>query len=290
MAKNANAMASGETASKELQGMTNQVKKVLFVMSGGGMPGLDIHVGIWRALEDMGIFATEISGTSAGAIVGAMNASLWDPCSAEEYLRFHKDDDFRHERPFWKVRFPWLESIHDNDRIMVSLDGVLPLKWDGMKKPFSAWACKKRNGELVNVARPELADRPAMAVLASMSICGFFPSVPLLDGEDYIDGGYRFNLPLLNNWRDFDEVYLMIAKPRPADYQGTGILTNLIRNLNIVMLNQIADVLDHTQNAPAVRVIWPILGGETSMLRFNHDLIGQAYAFTINNMMKEVDV
>lgn len=270
--------------------MTDQGKKVLFVMSGGGMPGLDIHIGIWRALDDMGIHATDISGTSAGAIVGAMNASMWDPCSAEEYLVHHSDDDFRHERTMWKLRFPWLESIHDNDRIMVSLDGVLPVKWSGMQKPFSAWACKKRNGELVNVSRPELADRPATAVLASMSICGFFPAVPLLDGEEYIDGGMRFNLPLQSNWRDYDEVYLLIAKPRPSDYQGSGIITNLIRNMNILMLDQIADVLDQTRNAPSVRVIWPIIGGETSMLRFDHTLIGKAYAFTINNMMKEVDV
>lgn len=269
--------------------MTTEGKKTLFVLSGGGMPGLDIHVGIWRALDDLKIYATEISGTSAGAIVGALNSSLWDSASAEEYIRCHKDTDFRHERPFWKVRFPWLESIHDNDRIMVSLDGVLPLYWSGMRKPFYAWACNQRTGYRVNVARPELANRPAMAVLASMSICGFFPAVQLLDGEMYIDGGMRFNLPLLSNWNDYDDVYLIIAKPRPADYQGSGIITNLIRNLNILMLDQISDVLDETRGSTKVHVIWPVIGGETSVLRFDHDLIGKAYDYTIKHMMKEIE-
>jgi predicted acylesterase/phospholipase RssA len=262
-------------------------KKVLFVMSGGGMPGLDIHAGIWLALEDMGIQATEISGTSAGAIVGAMNAFGWSAAGAVEYLQFHKDDDVRHERPLWKFRFPWLESIHDNDRIIVMLDGVLHPSWKTMLKPFSAWACNRRTGDKMNVARPELADRPATAVLASMSICGLFPSVPLLDGEEYIDGGYRFNLPLPTNWRDFDEVYLLIGKPRAHDYQGTGILTNLIRNANLLMLDQIADVLDEVAGDPRVKVIWPVIGGECSMLRFDHSLIEKAYEYTVKHMMKE---
>ncbi|MEI6165996.1 MAG: patatin-like phospholipase family protein [bacterium] len=268
--------------------MSYQAKKVLFVMSGGGMPGLDIHAGIWLALEDMGIQATEISGTSAGAIVGSMNACGWSAAAGVEYLQFHKDDDVRHERPFWKLRFPWLESIHDNDRIMCVLNGFLPTSWNMIRKPFSAWACNKRTGEKVNVARPELANSPAMAVLASMSICGLFPSVPLLDGEDYIDGGYRFNLPLPSNWHDFDEVYLLIGKPRPHDYKGTGIISNMIRNANLLMLDQIADVLDETMGDPKVKVIWPIMGGENSMLRFDHRLIEQAYDWTVKHMNKEI--
>ena len=270
--------------------MTEAVKKVLFVMSGGGMPGLDIHAGIWLALEDMGIHATEISGTSAGAIVGAMNAFGWSAAGAVEYLTHHSDDDFRHERPFWKVRFPWLESIHDNDRIMTSLDGVLPADWSKITTPFSAWACNKRTGEKVNVARREMADRPATAVLASMSICGMFPSVHLLDGKEYIDGGYRFNLPLPTNWSDFDEIYLLIGKPRPHEYQGTGILSNLIRNANLLMLDQIVDVLDEVKGDPRVKVIWPVLGGECSMLRFDHSLIEKAYEFTVKQIMKDGDV
>lgn len=270
--------------------MNDETKKVLFVLSGGGMPGLDIHAGIWLALEDMGIHATEISGTSAGAIVGSMNACGWSAAGAVEYLQCHSDDDVRHERPFWKLRFPWLNSIHENDRIITCLDGFLPLSWAGMRKPFSAWACNKQTGEKMNVARIELAARPTDAVLASMSICGFFPPVPLLDGNQYIDGGMRFNLPLLSNWRDFDEVYLLVGKPRPRDYHGDDILSNLIRNINILMLDQIADVLDETRGDPRVKVIWPVMGGEGSMLRFDHSLIEKAHEYTVKHMNKEVEL
>jgi predicted acylesterase/phospholipase RssA len=271
-------------------------RKVLFVLSGGGMPGLDIHAGIWAALEASGIFATDLSGTSAGAIVGAANAIGWKAAGFGEYLRQHDDSDVRHGRSLWQVRAPWLESIHDNDRIRIILETVMPPQWIKVTKPFSAWACRKRTGSRVNVARPELAETPADAVLASMAISGIFPSVRLLDGEDYVDGGMRFNLPLLSNWRDYDEVWLLIGKTRPQDYEGTGIVSNLIRNLDILQLDQIQDVLDETGSilggacgnaGPRVRVIWPELPCKTSMLRFNHDLIDAAYVYTLRQLNKE---
>jgi predicted acylesterase/phospholipase RssA len=259
--------------------MTETAKKVLFVLSGGGMPGLDIHAGMWLALEEAGINATHISGTSAGAIVGAHNAAGWSAPAFIEFIRAHKDADVRHERPFWKFRLPWIESIQDNDRIRVVLEGSLPVAWDGLKKPFAAWAVRRDTADLVNVARPELAPTPADACLASMAICGMFPSVPLLDGNRYIDGGVRFNLPFHSaDAIDMDEVYLLVGKPRPAPYtRERGVLHNLVRNLNIAMLDQIRDVTDGAAHNPKIRVIWPAFKDDgLSMLHFDHDLIERA--------------
>jgi predicted acylesterase/phospholipase RssA len=45
-------------------------KRILFVRSGGGLMGLDIHCGIWSALAERGIEPTDCHGTSAGAIGG----------------------------------------------------------------------------------------------------------------------------------------------------------------------------------------------------------------------------
>lgn len=248
------------------------------------MPGLDIHAGIWLALSEMGIYATEISGTSAGAIAGAANAAGWGAKSFASHLREYSDDYLRHERPLWKLRLPWIESIQDNDRIRCALEGMLPASFGQFIKPFHAWACRRRTGDCVNVARPELAATPSDAVLASMSICGMFPAVGLLDGEDYIDGGVRFNLPLLANWRDYDAVYLLIAKPRAQDYQGRGVISNLVRNLNLLMLDQIVDVLDQTRGAPNVHVVWPEIPGSGSMLRFDHDLIDVSRAAALRQL------
>jgi len=70
--------------------------------------------------------------------VGAHNASGWSAVGFVEFLRARKDADVRHERPFWKVRLPWIESIQWSDRIRSVLEGTLPPTWDGIRKPFRA--------------------------------------------------------------------------------------------------------------------------------------------------------
>jgi len=258
-------------------------RKILFVRSGGGMPGLDIHAGIWRALECAGIVATDVSGTSAGAIVSAYDSAAWSAIQFESYLRGHDDDSIRHPHAGWPLRIPWLESIHDNDRVYAVLDGSLPGDWTYLRKPFAAWATRLRDRERINVARPGIAATPALAALASMSIGGLFPAVTLADGESYVDGGLRYNLPFMEaEAADYDDVYLLIASPRAERYTRVdGILTNFIRDLQTLAYDQIADVLDETFSNGNVHVIWPDVGSGTGLLHFDHDLIDQAFFKTI---------
>jgi len=261
--------------------MNDQGKKVLFVLSGGGAPGLDIHLGIWRALSDSGIHATEISGTSAGAIIGSLNAFGWSASSAEDFIRGMEADHIRHERSAWPLRLPWIESIFLNDYIYAMLSGCLPESWGDIKIPFSAWACEKRTGTIINAARPEFAEMPAIAVLASMSICGIFPSIRLLDGLFYVDAGYRFNLPLPENWTEFDDVYLLVATPRPELYIKNDVVSNLLRNMQIMHKGIVTNVIDRVSRDPRIRVIWPDIHDSTSLLKFNHNLIDRAYSATL---------
>lgn len=46
----------------------------LFILSGGGMRGLDVLAGQLQGLADAGITPTAICGTSAGAAIGALAA------------------------------------------------------------------------------------------------------------------------------------------------------------------------------------------------------------------------
>ncbi len=61
------------------------------VLSGGGAKGL-AHIGVLKALEEEGIPIDYISGTSMGAIVGAMYAAGYSP---EEIERLAKSPDFQ---------------------------------------------------------------------------------------------------------------------------------------------------------------------------------------------------
>src|SRR6478736_7046803 len=47
--------------------------KIALVLGGGGLKGF-AHIGVFRALEEMGIVPTVVAGTSIGALIGAAYA------------------------------------------------------------------------------------------------------------------------------------------------------------------------------------------------------------------------
>jgi NTE family protein len=69
----------------------NAQDKVGLVLSGGGATGLS-HIGVIKALEENGIPITFITGTSSGALVGALYAAGFSP---EEMEAFVLSEDFQ---------------------------------------------------------------------------------------------------------------------------------------------------------------------------------------------------
>lgn len=65
--------------------MSAMGQRVGVVLSGGGATGL-AHVGLLKALEEAEIPIDFITGTSAGALVGAMYASGFSPAEIEQYI------------------------------------------------------------------------------------------------------------------------------------------------------------------------------------------------------------
>jgi NTE family protein len=67
-------------------------QKVGLVLSGGGSKGLS-HIGVLKALEENDIPIDYITGTSAGALIGAFYAAGWSPQEIEDLIL---SDDFRY--------------------------------------------------------------------------------------------------------------------------------------------------------------------------------------------------
>jgi NTE family protein len=65
-------------------------KNIGLVLSGGGFKGV-AHIGVIQALEEAGLTASFVSGTSAGAIVGSLYAA---GCSLEEMKGFFYQNPF----------------------------------------------------------------------------------------------------------------------------------------------------------------------------------------------------
>ncbi len=271
--------------------MTEQTaKKVLFVRSGGGFPGIDVHLGLWLALEDAGIRSTHVSGTSAGAAISLLDACGLTASLMTMIIEQIDNSDIRAERFAWKLRVPWINWFMRPEPIEELLS-ELTIYCPVPAKPISVWATELLTGACRDVLNSQFGDAqiqnsaelyddvsPVFAVMASMAISGVFPPRRFYkDGKtfDFVDGGVRKNLPLPSNWRDYDEVWLLIATPNKFDtYQKkTGILTRLIRNIELLMYDQIADVLEETSGSPKVHVLWPPCETPHGMFRFDHALI-----------------
>ena len=70
-------------------GSNSYAQSIGLVLSGGGANGI-AHVGVIKALEENNIPIDYITGTSAGALVGAMYASGFTPNQIEYFATTEK--------------------------------------------------------------------------------------------------------------------------------------------------------------------------------------------------------
>lgn len=263
-------------------------KRILFVRSGGGMPGIDIHAGMWAALEQFGICSTDCSGTSAGAIVSAFDAIGYSATRAVALVRNLKDSDVRQDVPGWKFRIPWLDHFIRNEPIRAVLLTLLSdVHRPALDKGLQIWAQDRMTAEardMMTIPEASLVD----AVLASMSISGVFPPVQIA-GDTYVDGFGASNLPVPKDLTPYDEIWLLVATGNAKDYLKTrGILTHLIRNIDFLMQGQMKESIEDAQAATdkKVRLLWPAVHRRGSSFAFDHGLIDESYLWTKNKLQE----
>lgn len=249
--------------------------KRLFVLSGGGLPGLDIHAGMLVALAEAGIHPTHLCGTSAGAIIAALYARALDAGSVASWLAGLRDDDVRAERRMWKFRALWLDHWLEHGPIRQVLGLNLPLRFSDLRLPVRVVATRVRDAQEIWLDASNHDALLRESVLASMSICGVFPPV-VIGGETLVDGGVRANLPLPADWQSYDEVWCLVASRSTSYPNRHSIPGRLMWNAHALMEDQIDDIFDLTRGDARVRWIRPEIGLSAGSLRFDHSLIEQA--------------
>jgi len=158
--------------------------KIGLALSGGGARGF-AHLGIIKALEELGIDISELSGTSAGAIAGAFYCYGHKP---DQILEIITSTGFlKSVRPAWS----WA-GLLSMDGFKEVLHKYLPENsFESLKIPLTVAATEIRLGRVTYFNSGELIPR----VIASSSIPALFnPAV--LDGHVYVDGGIMDNLPV----------------------------------------------------------------------------------------------
>lgn len=154
------------------------------VLSGGGARGF-AHIGVLKALTEHGLVADCLSGTSSGAIVGALYAAGY---GAEEMLEFfHAKNPFKLSKlsvskpgiiDTAKVRADYLEYFPDDS-------------FAALGKRLFVTATDIVNGTAVIFESGPLIS----PILASASIPGVFTPTEM-EERWYVDGGILNNFPV----------------------------------------------------------------------------------------------
>lgn len=158
--------------------------KLGLALSGGGAKGL-AHLGVLRALEEKQIKPNIISGTSAGALAGALYADGHKP---EEILSYFEKKAFNE---FAAFSIPQ-GGIFKMDKLKQFLKKHLRAQnFEDLKIPLRIVATDIENGTSVIFEKGPLIP----AVLASCAFPIVFTPVEI-DGCHYIDGGLFKNFPV----------------------------------------------------------------------------------------------
>ncbi|HLN94364.1 MAG TPA: patatin-like phospholipase family protein [Flavobacterium sp.] len=159
-------------------------KHIGLTLSGGGTKGL-AHAGVLKYLDDHGFTPSQIAGSSAGAIVGALYAFGQTP---EQILEFFKSIYFFHWRHF-TLKKPGLIDSHSFQPYFNTIFGDTQIGDLPLKLHITATDMVK--GKL-RIFGPET--RITDAVLASAAVPGMMCPYEI-DGNLYSDGGILNHFP-----------------------------------------------------------------------------------------------
>lgn len=235
-------------------------QQVGLVLSGGGASGF-AHIGVLKAMEENEIPIDYITGTSAGALIGALYASGMSPVEIKEYVLSNKfkkmikgemlkkhqyyflNDNFdaslieiplaRDSTFFHSLPTNFISSILLDYEMMILLGQVSASTGNDFDKLFVPFRCvasdivaKKgivfNSGELNQIVR------------ASMTY-PFFISPIKIDGKLLFDGGLYNNFPLDVMYNNFNIDFIIGSNVTSNAKQPTE--NNLISQLENMLLS-----------------------------------------------------
>lgn len=170
------------------------------VLSGGGYRGA-AHAGAIKALEEFDILPTRISGTSAGALAGALYAANYTP---EEILVVFKKVKIFGVTRYARNKPGWVDTDTFRDFL---LDYFPEDNFSALSKALYVTSTDLLNGDVKVFHTGELI----APLLASASFPGIFSPVKIGDGL-YADGGILDNFPV-DPVKNANAIYGLYANP-----------------------------------------------------------------------------
>ena len=158
--------------------------KIGLALSGGGARGI-AHIGVFKALQEHGIQADAVAGSSAGAIAGAMYAA---GLPIEKMLEFVKDSNVFKMISLGIPSGGFIKPTYIKKRLATYIEKD---SFEALKLPLHVAVSNLNTGKLQIVSEGALFD----IVMASSSIPLLFQPVQINDCL-YVDGGLLNNMPV----------------------------------------------------------------------------------------------
>lgn len=157
---------------------------IALALGSGGSRGF-AHVGVIKVLEEAGITADIVTGSSSGAVVAALYAAGHSAKSLEELAVSVERDALVDVTLFGKG---WVlgEALQQ----FVN-EAVRSRPLEGLVRPFAVMVTRARDGAPVVFNRGDTG----LAVRASSSVPNVFIP-PVIRGEEYVDGGLTTPVPV----------------------------------------------------------------------------------------------
>lgn len=234
--------------------------RVALALSGGGARGL-AHIGVLQRIEEVGYPLDSITGTSAGALVGALYASGFSGREIEDlFSRLDLTRAFL--EPLWRNPGETLGEQEDRNDTFLSVerhDGRVSLAqglrsgvevqhtlqallargayfsggdFNRLQRPLRVLATNLETGQGRVFGSGDLVE----AVRASMSIPGGFRPV-VIEGQQYVDGALVENLPVQTAKEAFrPDLVVAVDISAPLEQRpSTNILSVAARSLDLVV-------------------------------------------------------
>lgn len=154
------------------------------VLSGGGARGF-AHLGVMQALIEERIFPDVISGTSAGALAGALYCDGYSP---KEILNIMNTGGLLN---YMRPTLPRYGLLQISGIVKILESHLRAKTFEELKIPLYVAATDLNNGRIVYFSKGDLISR----LIASSSIPVLFKPM-VIDNVHYVDGGVMDNLPI----------------------------------------------------------------------------------------------
>ena len=238
--------------------------RVNLVLSGGGVKGV-AHIALIEYLEEAGIKINAISGSSAGALVGALYGSGLRP---EQILDFFKSTPL--------FRYTWLNptkaGFFDSDKYECIIDKYVKDDFESLNISLHIAAVNIEKGEETYFDKGKLV-KP---LLASCAVPAVFSPVEI-DGALYSDGGVMDNFPI----HPFKENKLpllgsYVCKPDIKEKKGLNSILKVTNHSNaLLMYSANAYKFSYTDNT----VVFPLGKYSTFDTKSIDDIYEEAKTF-----------